>query len=124
MKNHSNNPIVSLTFDFALEIIRYSKQLNKSRKYIIGKQILRSGTSIGANVMESQEAESRADFIHKLKIASKEALETDYWLKLCKYSSTYPSPDLLINKLVEVRKVLSRILSTTIKKTRAISPIE
>ena len=81
MRNDKENLIVDLTFDFALEIIEYCEKLEELRKYVIARQLLKSGTSIGANVNEAQNAESKSDFIHKLKIAAKEADETKYWLK-------------------------------------------
>jgi four helix bundle protein len=77
------NEIVEIGFEFALNIIAYSELLEENKKFVIARQILSSGTSIGANVRESQSAESKADFIHKLKIAHKEAEETEYWLLLC-----------------------------------------
>lgn len=85
------NEILDLSFEFALEIIEYSELLESERKYVIARQLLKSGTSIGANVREAQSGESRADFIHKLKIAHKEAIETDYWLLLCESAKSYPS---------------------------------
>ena len=87
--NKEGNLIVDLTFDFALKIIKYAEQLEKDKKYIIARQLLKSGTSIGANVREAQNAERKLDFIHKLKIAAKEADETEYWLLLCKSSEGY-----------------------------------
>lgn len=66
--------------------------------------------------MEAQNAESKADFIHKMKIAAKEAEETQYWLMLCDYSANYPDCKLLINKLEEISKVLGKILSTSKRK--------
>ncbi|MCB0410210.1 MAG: four helix bundle protein, partial [Flavobacteriales bacterium] len=81
-------------------------------------QILRSGTSIGANVKEAQNAESKKDFIHKLKIALKEADELEYWLYLCHEVESYPKPDNLQNKLTEIKKVLNKIVSSSkIKQT-------
>ena len=73
MRNDKENIIVDKTIDFSLLIIKYCETLDQSRKYVISKQLLRSGTSIGANVFEAQNAESKADFIHKMKIAAKEA---------------------------------------------------
>jgi four helix bundle protein len=70
------NPILKHTFNFSLAIIDYCDQLEKDRKYIIARQLLKSGTSIGANAMEAQNPEKKADFIHKMKIAAKEADET------------------------------------------------
>ena len=67
------NEIVELSFEFALQIIAYCELLEEKRKYVIARQLLKSGTSIGANVREAQNYESHRDFIHKLKIAAKEA---------------------------------------------------
>lgn len=78
-----NNPILKLSFDFALMVVAYCEGLENARKYIIARQLLKSGTSIGANAMEAQNAESKADIIHKMKIAAKEAEELQYWLWLC-----------------------------------------
>src|ERR1035438_7753509 len=93
------NPILKLSFDFALMVIEYCELLESNRKYIVARQLLKSGTSIGANAMEAQNAESKADFIHKMRISAKEAEETQYWLWLCAYSSHYPGCDILIKKL-------------------------
>lgn len=90
--------------------------LNDIKKYTLSRQLLRSGTSIGANSMESQNAESKADFIHKIKIAAKEADETQYWLMLCNYSKNYPGSNSLLEKLEEIQKVLNKILGTAKRK--------
>jgi four helix bundle protein len=110
------NPILKLTFDFSLMIIIYCEQLDAQKKYIISKQLFRSGTSIGANAMEAQNAESKADFIHKIKVAAKEAEESQYWLWLCEYASSYPECIQLQNKLDEINRVIGKILSTSKKK--------
>jgi four helix bundle protein len=110
------NLIVDLTFNFALDIIEFCEILEEKRKFIISKQLLRSGTSIGACVSESQLAESKADFIHKLKIAEKEANETEFWLKLCKHAKKYPFDDSLMEKLTSIRKVLSKIITSSKSK--------
>ncbi len=73
------NVVLEKSFEFALSIIEFSEQLEIKKKYVLARQILRSGTSIGANISEAQSCESKADFIHKLKIAAKEAEETKYW---------------------------------------------
>ena len=99
------NLIVDLTMDFALDIIKYCDVLEGNRKYVIAKQLLRSGTSIGANVRESQSAESKNDFIHKLKIADKEANEVEYWLELCEKSESYPPTSDLNEKILSIKKV-------------------
>ncbi len=107
------NEILELSIQFALDIIEFTEMLESKRKFVIANQLLKSGTSVGANIFESQSAESRADFIHKLKIADKEAKETEYWLLLCEKSSSYPfSPDLKL-KLLSIEKLLSKIIATS-----------
>ncbi|MCB0431298.1 MAG: four helix bundle protein [Flavobacteriales bacterium] len=116
MGNDQQNPLLEVTFEFALAIMQFSEELEGLKKYVIAKQLLRSGTAIGALAREAQMAESRADFIHKLKIAQKEAEETEYWLLLCKHSTNYPNTDeRLTNNLVSIKKLLSRIISTAIQ---------
>ncbi|MCD6092157.1 MAG: four helix bundle protein [Bacteroidales bacterium] len=109
------NIVVDLSFEFALSIISFSEQLEEKRKFVISKQILRSGTSIGANIREAQNAESKADFIHKLKIAAKEAEEVEYWLLLCQFSDNYPNTESLRVKLISIKKLLSKIIATSKK---------
>jgi len=85
MMNNGKNVLREKTYAFALKIVELSKELIEQKKeYILSKQILRSGTSIGAIIRESEYAQSKADFISKLSIALKEANETDYWLSLLK----------------------------------------
>jgi len=110
------NPLLKLSFDFSLMVIEYCEQLEKNKQFVLARQLLKSGTSIGANSMEAQNAESKADFIHKIRIAAKEAEETQYWLWLCEYSPNYPDCKLLINKIEEINKVLGKILTTSRKK--------
>ena len=86
----TENKIVSLTFDFSLEIIRLYKILVERKEYVISKQLLRSATSIGANVEEANAAQTKKDFIAKMSIASKEARETKYWLRLLDKSKLVP----------------------------------
>jgi len=104
------NEIVDISFQFALQIIDFCEILNSESKYVISRQLLKSGTSIGANVREAQSAESKSDFIHKLKISHKEALETEYWLELTKHSQKYPSPTSELEKnLLSILKLLNKI---------------
>lgn len=77
-----DNKILSLTFDFSIQIIELYKILVKQNEYVISKQLLRSATSIGANVEEANAAQTKKDFIMKMSIASKEARESKYWLRL------------------------------------------
>lgn len=115
MKRITGNQIVDISFDFALRIIVFSERLEESKKFVIARQIIRSGTSIGANISEAQSCESRADFIHKLKIAAKEAEETEYWLHLCHYSENYPFDESLLVQIKEIQKLLTSIISTAKK---------
>jgi four helix bundle protein len=113
MKKGNENLIVNLSLDFALEIIAFSEVLEEHKKYVLARQLLKSGTSIGANVREAQNAESKADFIHKMKIAAKEADETEYWLTLCELSPAYPKPEGLRNKLDSLINIISKIIITS-----------
>ena len=113
--NTTVNPILNLTFEFSLDVINYVELLRENKRYEMSNQLFRSGTSIGANVHEAQNSESRADFIHKMKIAAKEAEETKYWLLLCKKSQWYPNPDTLLEKLQVIIKILNKIIVTSIK---------
>lgn len=110
---YQNNPILRETFEFAVLIVQYAELLESNRKYSIARQVIRSGTSIGANVKEAQNAESKADFVHKMKIALKEADETEYWLFLCNEHNSYPYCSDLLNELSEIIKILNKIIATT-----------
>lgn len=113
MRNDRSNIIVDKTFSFALAVIEFVEKLETAKKYVIANQLLKSGTSIGANVREAQNAESKADFIHKMKIAAKEADETFYWIALCNFSKNYPNADNLNPELEEIVKILSKIIATS-----------
>jgi four helix bundle protein len=118
MRNDKENVIVNMTFRFAIEVVQVAEELESKRKFVLGNQLLRSGTSIGAMVREAQNAESKADFIHKLKIAAKECDETVYWLELCKEAYSLERCTVLINKANEIMLVLSKIIATTKKSLR------
>ena len=110
------NIIVNLTFQFALDIIKYCDDLQENKKFIIANQLLKSGTSIGANIREAQNAESKADFIHKFKIAAKEIEETIYWLELCKFSENYPNTERLIEQTNNISRIVNKIIITSKQK--------
>ncbi|MPM11178.1 hypothetical protein SDC9_57517 [bioreactor metagenome] len=110
--NSENNVVLDLSLVFSVEVMDFCELLKKQGRNILSDQLFRSGTSIGANIQESQGAESRADFIHKLKIAYKEASETEYWLKLCEMSTHYPANMSLSVKVLSLKKLLSKIIST------------
>jgi four helix bundle protein len=108
-----DNPILNLTIEFSILVISFVEQLEEKRKFVIANQLLKAGTSIGANVHEAQNAESKLDFIHKLKIAHKEADETMYWLMICEQAKSYPANSELKDKLQIIIKILSKIISST-----------
>ena len=113
MRNDKDNIIVNKTIEFSLAIINYCELLEQKKKFVIAKQLLRSATSIGANVFEAQNAESKADFIHKMKIAAKEASETLYWLILCERNIAYHCDAKFRNDLNDIIRILSKIISST-----------
>ena len=112
-----DNIIVDKTLKFALNIIKYCELLESKRKYVVANQLLKSGTSIGANIREAQNAESKNDFIHKFKITAKEVDETEYWLELCHLSNNYPSISSLKSELIEITKIVNKIISTSKRNT-------
>jgi len=113
MQTNKPNLIVDKTFRFALEIIEFCELLESKKKWNMANQLFRSGTSVGANVREAQNGESKADFIHKMKISAKEADETEYWLQLCKQAKSYPNPEGLIEQIESIQKIISKIISTS-----------
>ena len=103
------------TFDFALLIVDAYRFLLRKKEYVLSKQFLRAGTSIGANVAESQCAQSRNDFIAKISIASKEARETAYWIRLLKtsgYFAGYEKVGLLEKDIFSIMRILTSIVKT------------
>ncbi|WP_181305427.1 four helix bundle protein [Rufibacter sp. XAAS-G3-1] len=109
-KPQPQNLVLNLSRDFSVALIEYAEVLEAQRKFVVANQVLKSGTSIGANVREAQNAESKADFIHKFKIAAKEADETEYWLLLCQRAPTYPNPEHLQKALQSIKKIISKII--------------
>lgn len=111
-----DNVIKSKSFNFAIRVVKLYQFLNQEKKeYLLSKQLLRSGTVIGALVREAEQVESRLDFIQKLDIAQKEANETDYWLELL-FQSAYLNEtqfQSLKNNVVEINKILASIIITT-----------
>ena len=114
MSSQHHNVIIEKVFRFSLELIPFTEVLRNVGKYEMSVQLFKSGTSIGANVYEAQSAESKQDFIHKLKIAAKESEETKYWLKLCTALKSYPDPQRgLLTELNEIQKILAKIISSS-----------
>ena len=112
-----DNAIESKSFQFAVRICKLNQYLcEKKQAYTLSNQILKSGTSIGANVCEAQQAQSRADFLSKLSIALKEAAETDYWLRLL--HATEHINDQQYASLIEDCRELERLLTAIIKRAK------
>lgn len=114
MELKTENVIVYKSKSFALRIIRLYKFLVKEKEYVLSKQILRSGTSIGANVKEAIRGQSKADFYMKLNIALKEASETEYWLELLHESDYISSSQFesISKDCTEILKILMSIVKT------------
>lgn len=111
------NIVQEKSFQFALDVIKISKKLTENKEFTLSKQLLRSGTSVGANVRESKNAESKKDFIHKLSISQKECDESIYWIDLL-YHSQYIDANThktLNNQAIELLKILKSIIITTRK---------
>jgi four helix bundle protein len=117
----TSSKILDLSFDFSLKIIELYKELIKRNEYVLSKQLLRSATSIGANVEEANAAQTKKDFITKMSIASKEARETRYWLRLLdrsklvvlNYSVYLSQIDHIINILTKIVKTSQQSIKNT-----------
>jgi len=111
----TDNLIVVKTFEFSLSIIDFFIQLKEEKEFIISKQLLKSSTSIGANVEEAIAAQSKKDFINKMSIAAKEARETKYWLRLLDQSKlTNLDCDSYLREIENILKIISKIIITSI----------
>ncbi len=109
-----DNIIATKTFQFSLEVISLYKQLYEEREFIISKQLLRSGTSIGANVEEAIAAQTKKDFIHKMALASKEARESKYWLRLLNESNlTNISVQSHLEAIEHIINIITKIVKTS-----------
>lgn len=112
----SNSVIQQKSFEFALKVIRLYQNLRKKGEFVLSKQMLRSGTSIGANVEEALAAQTRGEFHSKMTIAFKESRETRYWLRLLKASGIVPGD---YSEYLKDAEELTRILSAITKTTKA-----
>jgi four helix bundle protein len=110
------NPVRNMSFAFAIKVIGLFKRLQAAREYVVSNQLLKSGTSVGANVEEAMAASSRRDFLHKMTIASKEARETVYWLRLLDESEL--APDIEVSTELEDAHELVRLLTSIVKTTK------
>ncbi|MHC6179282.1 four helix bundle protein [Clostridium sp. JNZ X4-2] len=110
----SSNIIEEKSFQFAVDIVNLYKELcKKNREYIISKQLIRSGTSVGANVKEALRGQSKRDFLSKMNIALKEANETEYWIELLIETGYISEENIMLYKCKELCKILNSIVKTT-----------
>ena len=117
MRSKDDNVVVQKSYAFSLRCVRLYKYLcSRDGNYIIGKQLLRSGTSLGANVREALRAQTRPDFITKLNVALKEASETEYWIELLR-DSDYISSSQAESMLADCVELL-KILTSIVKKSK------
>ncbi|HEY0678378.1 MAG TPA: four helix bundle protein [Chitinophagaceae bacterium] len=118
-----NNLIIRLSFEFALSAMKFCQKLDDERKYIIANQLLRSALSIGANVREAQNAESTADFIHKMKIACKEADESEYYLMLIENAYHFDEVKKLLDEIIIINRILNKIITTSQRNRKQKKPV-
>ncbi len=123
MKNSGkqSDPLMKKSMDLAIAVIEAIDTNNELKKSFLSTQLIRSGTAVGALVREAQNAESRRDFIHKLKIAAKEAEETRYWLLICEGIYIAYNWELVLGLVDEVNRLLGKSLTTAIKNQRCSS---
>ena len=112
----NKNLLVDRSYDFALRIVKLCKTLREKHEYVFANQILKCGTSIGANLAESRAAQSRADFLTKVSIAFKECMECHFWIRLLMDSETIPRDQL--ESLLDECEELNKMLAASQKKLR------
>lgn len=114
MKSREENVVLRKSYEFALSVVEFCRVMQRDKEFVLSRQLLRSGTSIGANVEEAQAAQSRADFVSKMSIASKEARETLYWLRLVHDSGLAGRKDagLMKARCEELVQILTAIVKT------------
>ena len=115
MQSERSNLVREKSYDFALKIIELSRSLVRANEFVISKQLLRLGTSVGANVEEAQAAQSRADFVSKMSIASKEARESHYWLRLLRDSNSIAPVQ--VTQLLSEAESIVKILTSIVKSS-------
>lgn len=114
----SSSNIYDKSYNFAISIIKLYKHIVKTyNEYTLSKQLLKSGTSIGANIREAKNAQSKKDFLSKMNIALKEATETEYWLELLRDTNYISNSNSLtiLDECIEIKKILTSIVKTTKK---------
>jgi len=116
------NIILEKSFAFAVRVVKLYKYLcDEKKEYILSKQLLRAGTSIGANINEAQAGQSKADFISKMSIASKEARETKYWIELLAKTDYLSTDDSHVQSLIVDIEEIIKLLTSIVKSSRMIN---
>ena len=118
MRSDKANVVVDKSTDFASRILLFCERLDEMKKFTLSNQLSKSGTSIGANIWEAQNSESITDFIHKMKIAAKEASETKFWLIVCRNMLKNKMEFELLDDIEEILKLLGKIISSSKAKQK------
>ncbi len=113
------SPLVTKSYTFSLAIIKLCTKLQAAKQFVIAKQLLSSGTSVGANIEEATQATTKPDFISKISISLKEAHETRYWLRLVRDSGILPASETTIKQLIEDIHEIIRMLVASLKTARS-----
>ncbi len=108
--DHSKNPMIQLSIEFSMMVIKYAEQLEGNNKHIIAEQVLRNGTSIGAYIMEAQSAESTPEYYDRMRVADRKAHNTWYWIYLCDQMAGYEVDTKLTKKLEQIMQSLHSII--------------
>ncbi len=115
-----DNLIIQLSFSLAVDSIAFCSKLEDLKKWSLANQIMRASLSVGANIKEAQNAESKADFVHKMKIAAKEADELEFYFEVCNASTSLPDAGKLLEQVQSICRVLNKIIATS-KNNKTIS---
>jgi four helix bundle protein len=120
MSYKSKSVVLKKAFNFAVSIVKLNETLNEAKQFVLAKQLIRSGTSIGANINEALAGYSKRDFMFKMSLALKESNETEYWLLLLNESKTIDMNfDSFIDEITELQRMLTAILNTTKRRMQA-----
>ncbi|MFN4246707.1 MAG: four helix bundle protein [Flavipsychrobacter sp.] len=111
-----DNLIIQLSFSLAVDSISFCTKLEDLKKWSLANQIMRASLSVGANIKEAQNAESKADFVHKMKIAAKEADELEFYFEVCNASTSLPDAEKLLEQVQSICRVLNKIIATSKKQ--------
>jgi four helix bundle protein len=122
--SRSSGILLEKSLRFAKSAVVYGRLLKEIKEYELASQFIRSATSVGANIHEASHSESRRDFIHKLKLASKEASEVSFWLRLFSLCEGFPDTIILEETLLEIQRMLSKSIETASKNLKMKSELQ